>query len=155
MGAIFHNFRKEIISHNEAIMKQLLEKILEECSHYKKEGKVACYIPELAKANVEDFGICIVSENETYDVAGDFDKPFTAQSIIKPMILLLALEDHGLYNTLRGKRLIKITRNIIRFIFRNDTDAEILNVCLCKLGDIASNFSFLFIRRTFLQNFFQ
>ena len=85
-------------------MKQLLEKILEECSHYKKEGKVACYIPELAKANVEDFGICIVSENETYDVAGDFDKPFTAQSIIKPMILLLALEDQGvgLVNKLCG-----------------------------------------------------
>ena len=75
-------------------MKKLLEEILSECSHYKKEGKLASYIPELAKANADDFGICIVSK-DGIETAGDSRKPFTAQSVIKPMILLQALEDNG------------------------------------------------------------
>lgn len=77
-------------------MKQLLEEILKECAHYRKEGKVACYIPELAKANTDDFGICVISEQGRIDATGDYEKPFTAQSVIKPMILLLALEDCGI-----------------------------------------------------------
>ena len=56
---------------------------------------MASYIPELAKANPEDFGICIVSKEGEIVFAGDYQKPFTAQSVIKPMILLLALLDHG------------------------------------------------------------
>ena len=56
---------------------------------------MASYIPELAKANPEDFGICIVSKEGEIAFAGDYQKPFTAQSVIKPMILLLALLDHG------------------------------------------------------------
>lgn len=85
-------------------MRQLLEEILSECSHYTKEGTVAHYIPELAKADANDFGICIISENGKIDFAGDFEKPFTAQSVIKPIILLLALEDKGaaLVNKLCG-----------------------------------------------------
>ena len=76
-------------------MKEILEEILSECSQYTKEGSVACYIPELSKADPDDFGICIMSDNGKYDLAGDHDKPFTIQSIIKPIILLLALEDQG------------------------------------------------------------
>ena len=76
-------------------MKQFLENILNACAHLTKEGKVASYIPELAKADPEDFGICIVSKEGEIAFAGDYQKPFTAQSVIKPMILLLALEDHG------------------------------------------------------------
>ena len=34
-------------------MNKLLEEILNECSHYAEEGKLADYIPELAKANKE------------------------------------------------------------------------------------------------------
>lgn len=85
-------------------MRQLLEEILSKCSHYTKEGTVAHYIPELAKADANDFGICIISENGKIDFAGDFEKPFTAQSVIKPIILLLALEDKGaaLVNKLCG-----------------------------------------------------
>ncbi len=85
-------------------MRRLLEEILSECSHYTKEGTVAHYIPELAKADANDFGICIISENGKIDFAGDFEKPFTAQSVIKPIILLLALEDKGaaLVNKLCG-----------------------------------------------------
>ena len=76
-------------------MKQLLEEALRSCAHYTSLGRVASYIPELAKASPSDFGICMISEDGRVDVAGDYEKPFTAQSVIKPLILLLALEDHG------------------------------------------------------------
>ena len=76
-------------------MKQLLEKVIKDCLPYTKEGKVASYIPELSKADPSDFGICIISKEGKIDCAGDFDKPFTMQSVIKPIILLLALEDNG------------------------------------------------------------
>ena len=77
-------------------MKQLLDEILQECSHYTKEGRLACYIPELAKANADDFGICVIPKDGAPILAGDHEKSFTMQSVIKPIILLLALEDNGI-----------------------------------------------------------
>ena len=76
-------------------MKHLLEKTIKSCAPYSKEGAVATYIPELAKADPDDFGICIISKEGKIDCAGDYEKHFTAQSVIKPIILLLALEDRG------------------------------------------------------------
>jgi glutaminase len=59
------------------------------------EGKVATYIPELAKANPDWFGICLVTANGTVYETGDSLQPFTIQSISKPFVYGLALEDHG------------------------------------------------------------
>jgi len=60
------------------------------------EGEVATYIPELAKANPDWFGICIVTASgQVYEV-GDTNLPFTIQSISKPFVYGLALEDNGL-----------------------------------------------------------
>src|SRR5215207_7273055 len=59
------------------------------------QGKVATYIPELAKANPDWFGICLVTANGTSYEAGDSRQPFTIQSISKPFVYGLALEDHG------------------------------------------------------------
>lgn len=59
------------------------------------DGKVADYIPELAKADPAWLGISVVTlEGQTFDT-GDFAKPFTIQSISKPFMFGLALEDHG------------------------------------------------------------
>ena len=77
-------------------MIELLEDILEECRHYTHEGKLADYIPELSKANPEDFGICIISSDKRRSKAGDCDKTFTIQSVVKPILLLLALMDNGI-----------------------------------------------------------
>ena len=77
-------------------MTELLEEILEECIHYTKEGKLADYIPELAKANPEDFGIYIISSDKRASKTGDYQKQFTIQSIVKPILLLLALMDNGI-----------------------------------------------------------
>ena len=76
-------------------MNNLLNDVLSKCSKYTKDGKVANYIPELAKANADDFGMCIISQDDNIYSAGDWDKKFTMQSVVKPMILLLALMDSG------------------------------------------------------------
>ncbi len=76
-------------------MKKLLDKILRETYDLRKEGKVASYIPELAKANIDKMGICIVNAEGEY-FAGDYDEKFTMQSVVKPVILLLALMDRGM-----------------------------------------------------------
>ena len=76
-------------------MEELLEELLEECRPYTKQGKVATYIPELAKGNPDDFGICILHSDGRCYRAGDYQKNFTVQSVIKPILLLLALMDNG------------------------------------------------------------
>lgn len=74
----------------------MLEQILEKCAPYTKEGKLADYIPELTKANPNDFGIYIISKDDEISKAGDYQKKFTVQSVIKPILLLLALMDNGI-----------------------------------------------------------
>jgi len=76
-------------------MEELLEQLLEECRPYTKQGHVATYIPELAKGDPNDFGIYILNANGRAYHTGDYTKNFTAQSVIKPILLLLALMDNG------------------------------------------------------------
>src|SRR4051794_13391166 len=59
-----------------------------------RDGQVATYIPELAKANPDWFGICLVTtEGHVYEV-GESRQEFTIQSISKPFVYGLALEDN-------------------------------------------------------------
>lgn len=76
-------------------MNTMLENILTECRCHIGEGHVADYIPELANADPEKIGIYLVSETGPDSFAGDCFDRFTMQSIVKPMILLLALMDSG------------------------------------------------------------
>lgn len=58
-------------------------------------GTIADYIPELAKADPSHFGICLATiDGQIYEV-GDSRQPFTIQSISKPFVYGLALEDRG------------------------------------------------------------
>ncbi|MGM3305401.1 glutaminase A [Anabaena sp. WFMT] len=59
------------------------------------DGVVADYIPELALAKPEWFGICVVTPDGQIFEVGDCDKLFTIQSISKAFVYGLALEDHG------------------------------------------------------------
>jgi len=60
-----------------------------------RDGVVATYIPELAKADPELFGICIATADGFLYEAGDARHEFTIQSISKPFAYGLALDDHG------------------------------------------------------------
>ena len=59
------------------------------------DGKLADYIPELAKADPNSFGICIATRDGYLYEVGDTRLPFTIQSISKPLVYGLALEDRG------------------------------------------------------------
>jgi glutaminase len=59
------------------------------------DGAVATYIPELAKASPEWFGLSVVTvDGQSFD-AGAAQQLFTIQSISKPFVFGLALEEHG------------------------------------------------------------
>ena len=76
-------------------MNELLNSLITQCSHYPAMGHVATYIPELANADPNAMGICVVSEGKETGFAGDFEVRFTMQSVVKPIILLQALLDSG------------------------------------------------------------
>ena len=76
-------------------MDELLEQLVEECRGCTSQGKVATYIPELAKANPEELGIYVLQSDGRHCQAGAYQKRFTIQSVVKPILLLLALMDNG------------------------------------------------------------
>lgn len=61
-----------------------------------RDGEVASYIPELARADPEGFGLVVVSLGGNVYAAGECDVPFTIQSISKPFVLALALTELGI-----------------------------------------------------------
>lgn len=75
-------------------MQEFLNKLIEKHRATTKLGKLANYIPELTKVNPNDLGICIVDNDGTEFVAGDYNKKFTVQSISKVVSLMLALLDN-------------------------------------------------------------
>jgi glutaminase len=59
------------------------------------DGDVATYIPELAKADADWFGISVATTDGYVYEVGDARQLFTIQSISKPFVYGLALEDRG------------------------------------------------------------
>lgn len=59
------------------------------------DGFIADYIPELAAANPDWFGICVVSTDGNIFEVGNCQQLFTVQSIAKVLSYGLALEDNG------------------------------------------------------------
>lgn len=60
-----------------------------------RDGVVASYIPELARADPAWFGLAVATVDGRVVTAGDAERPFTLQSCSKPFVYGLALEDHG------------------------------------------------------------
>lgn len=72
-------------------MQALLDQIAAEMAQATDRGKVADYIPELAKIDPNQFGIAVsLSSGETL-TAGDATTPFSIQSISKVFTLAIAL----------------------------------------------------------------
>jgi glutaminase len=74
---------------------QVLAQLVEESRSQCREGKVADYIPMLAKASGDTLGITIHRIGESPVEAGDSSVVFTMQSISKVFTLILALMDWG------------------------------------------------------------
>ena len=58
-------------------------------------GRVADYIPELAKVSPAHFGIAVVTADGREIIGGDADRAFSIQSISKVFALVEALSRHG------------------------------------------------------------
>lgn len=72
-----------------------LEKVIKDNSIYLDQGKVADYIPELAKANAQAMSVCVLGPQGVLYKAGDYEEKFTIQSISKLIALMIAIEDWG------------------------------------------------------------
>src|SRR5947209_3429706 len=59
------------------------------------DGSLATYIPELATAQPESFGLSVATLDGHVYGAGDWELPFTIQSVSKPFAYALALADRG------------------------------------------------------------
>ena len=64
-------------------------------AHARPRGKVADYIPELAKVSADHFGIAVIAADGTEHVAGDADTAFSIQSVSKLFALVEALSSGG------------------------------------------------------------
>lgn len=79
------------------IVAQLLENIFQRHKSA-SEGKVADYIPALAKADPSLFGISLVSTDGKIVEIGDCGVEFTIQSTSKAFVFAMALSSHGREN---------------------------------------------------------
>ena len=77
-------------------MEELLRQLVYDCAPYTKEGKLADYIPELSKADPTAVGVHIITRDGNHHFAGSHTARFTIQSVVKPILLLLALMDNGI-----------------------------------------------------------
>jgi len=76
-------------------MNNIFNTIIKNNIDFTKNGKVASYIPELAKSNPNDLGVYLITLDGQEFYAGDFEKKFTMQSISKILSLMLSLIDNG------------------------------------------------------------
>lgn len=68
---------------------QLIEEVYNEVVSANPRGKVADYIPELARVDGDKFGIALVDLEGNIFGAGDFEEPFSIQSISKVFTLTM------------------------------------------------------------------
>ena len=76
-------------------MDELLREALRAAEPRRREGRVASYIPALARVDPDKLGIAFADGEGRVHGAGDFDEPFSAQSVSKVFTLALALEKVG------------------------------------------------------------
>lgn len=71
--------------------KAVIEEIYEEIKQESEKGRLANYIPELANASLDKFGMCVHTVDNKKYVVGDCSEYFTIQSISKVFSLTLAM----------------------------------------------------------------
>lgn len=72
-------------------MQALLTEIADAAARNPEKGKVADYIPELARIDPDQFGIAVALANGRVFTAGSAETPFSIQSVSKVFALALAL----------------------------------------------------------------
>ncbi|HEY0146261.1 MAG TPA: glutaminase [Methylovirgula sp.] len=72
-------------------LESAVKEIAEEMRQRPDRGEVATYIPELARADPNAFGLAVVDADGNVVYAGDADTPFSIQSVSKVFTLTIAL----------------------------------------------------------------
>ncbi len=73
----------------------ILENVLDECAPVVGSGKVACYIPGLARVSGQQFGMALCTVDKQQAAVGAASTAFSIQSISKVFGLTLALQAGG------------------------------------------------------------
>ncbi|QRM55644.1 glutaminase [Sinorhizobium sp. BG8] len=76
-------------------LQSIVEEIARELEPRFGEGRVADYIPQLARVNPRQFGIAVTTVDGDMFLGGDAEVPFSIQSISKVFTLTIALGKHG------------------------------------------------------------
>jgi glutaminase len=79
------------MSHAVPDLQLVVQDIAEEMRGRADRGEVASYIPELARVDPGSFGLAVIDAEDRLAAAGDYDVPFSIQSISKVFTLSLAL----------------------------------------------------------------
>src|SRR5260370_9636120 len=74
---------------------QIVKDIADEMAQRPDRGEVASYIPQLASADANAFGLAVVDHAGNVALGGDAEMPFSIQSISKVFTLTLALGKAG------------------------------------------------------------
>lgn len=115
---------------------QILLESLHHHHHQNHTGKLACYIPELCKADRNWFAISMVTvDGQTFQV-GDCQQTFSIQSISKVFVYGMALADHG-RDTLLTKVGVEPTGDPFNSLIRLDEDSKRPDNPMINAGAIA------------------
>ncbi|WP_366918602.1 glutaminase A [Acaryochloris sp. IP29b_bin.148] len=116
-------------------LQTLLESLYQQYQQH-QEGELACYIPELCKANPNWFAISMVTvDGQTFQV-GNCEQTFTIQSISKVFAYGMALADHG-RDTLLTKVGVEPTGDPFNSLIRLDEDSKRPDNPMINAGAIA------------------
>jgi len=103
---------------------ELIEKTLTDAMEYARTflhtGKIATYIPELAKGDPDRLGACIITTDGEVYHAGDWRQEFTIQSISKTITLIMALQAAG-YEKVFSKVGVEPTGDAFNSLVRLET----------------------------------
>lgn len=79
---------------------KVLKELYDEFKGKENNGVLANYIPELSKVNPGNFGIVLTTVDGYQYAYGDTDIDFTIQSVSKPFVYGMAIQEHGIKKVL-------------------------------------------------------
>src|SRR6187397_288483 len=80
---------------------KMLSELYEEFRAKENNGVLANYIPELSKVNPGNFGIVLTTVDGYQYAYGDTNVEFTIQSVSKPFVYGMAIQEHGVKKVLQ------------------------------------------------------
>ena len=81
--------------HSSEDLQQIVDDVYARAARDLGKGKVATYIPALARVPIERFGMAVATNDGYFASAGDAATPFAIQSVSKVFVLMLAMRLRG------------------------------------------------------------